>query len=141
MYNCSCISPCMTLPIQLATTWYQSLFLPMHLAEAWCQFWVLPMQTDISLCSYQPGYLKSHIILLILLCLATPFFNSPRLFLFSISFIFVTWTHCWNMSTHKNEDQTEMQVHRSTTQWMNSELIKYTLLIVIWLIYFYIVLC
>ena len=37
------------------------------------------------------------------------------------------------MNTLKDEDQTETN-HRSATQWMNSELITYTLLIVIWLI-------
>ena len=33
------------------------------------------------------SHLKSHIILLILLCLAVPFFNSPRLFLLSTSYV------------------------------------------------------
>ena len=41
MYNCFCISSCMTLPIQLATTRYQSLFLPMDLAATRYQFLVL----------------------------------------------------------------------------------------------------
>ena len=35
------------------------------------------------------SHLKCQTIPLILLCLAAPFFNSPRLFLFSISLIFV----------------------------------------------------
>ena len=35
-------------------------------------------------------HFKCQTILLILLCLAAPFFNSPRLFLFSISLVFVS---------------------------------------------------
>ena len=57
-YICFCISPCMTLPIQLAATRYQSLFLPMDLAATGYQFLVLLIhlaQTDISPCSYQPS--------------------------------------------------------------------------------------
>ena len=54
------------------------------------------------------SHLKCQIILLILLCLATPFFNGPRLFLFSISLIFAGSIHCRDMNAHKDEDRNEI---------------------------------
>ena len=73
-------------------------------------------------------HLKCQAILLILLCLAAPFFNSPRLFLFSISLIFVSnhpLLKYYNIgrNAHKDGPQTEIEAYTEATHGSSSEII------------------
>ena len=85
MYTCSCISPCMILPIKLSATWNQSLFLRMHLATTylaatWYQFLILPIHLAADW--YQPLFLQA---ILSARQYSWFYFAWPRLFLTALS--------------------------------------------------------
>ena len=143
MYACSGISPCMTLatnPIVrnlisvfvLTNTLGHNLISVLGLTNlVGCNLIsVLGLTNPLGHKLISALGLTSHInfqtMLMILLCLAAPFFNSPRLFLFSISLIFVINQPLLKCAP-KDGSQAELEPYTEATQSISSEVITCTL--------------
>ena len=90
MYICSCISPCMILRTNpISRILISVLVLTYALGRNLISVFGLtnPLGCKLISALVLTSHLKCHMVFLILLCLAAPFFNSPWLFLFSISLI------------------------------------------------------